>query len=263
MNDEIHVLDAFTTGAFRGNPAAVCILNEPGESDWMQQVAAEMGRSETAFVCRSAVGWDLRWFTPVAEVDLCGHATLAAAFVLWDTDRANDGETIVFHTRSGPLSARKGDDGITLDFPVVSVTRSEPPAGAESALGARVLFSGRTRFDLFFELPSSDDVCDLDPDTAALAAFPARGIIVTAGADMQGYYFVSRFFAPSAGINEDPVTGSAHCSLGPYWAEKLGKNHLSGFQCSERGGAVRVTVKGDRVLLGGDVVPVLSGRLRV
>ena len=260
MSAEIHVIDSFTHRAFRGNPAAVCITGSEPDPGWMQQVAAEMRHSETAFLSGAGDEWNLRWFTPVSEVDLCGHATLAAAFVLYNTGRVGAGTRITFHTRSGDLSAWKEGTGIALDFPAVPVTRSELPEGIEPALGARVIFSGRTKFDLFIELPSAADVCDLDPDIEALAGIRARGIIVTAIADMPDYDFVSRFFAPSVGVPEDPVTGSAHCSLAPYWAGKLSRDRLAGFQCSPRGGVVRVALSGDRVILCGDATPVLSGQ---
>lgn len=261
MNEEIHVADAFTHKVFRGNPAAVCILKDDADPGWMQQVAAEMRHSETAFLSRKPDGWNLRWFTPESEVDLCGHATLAAAFVLWNTGREAPGSVITFSTRSGQLSARQEKTGIALDFPVVPVSPCDPPEGIAAAFGAPVIFSGRTRYDLFIELPTAEDVCDCDPDFTALAAIPARGIIVTAAADMPDYDFVSRFFAPSAGVPEDPVTGAAHCSLGPYWSERLKKTGLSGFQCSSRGGSVGVVLRGDRVVLIGQVAAVLSGRL--
>ncbi len=261
MNAEIHVVDAFTHKAFRGNPAAVCIVESEPDPGWMLQVAAEMRHSDTAFVRRTPDGWDLRWFTPRSEVDLCGHATLAAASVLWSTGREPAGSAIRFQTRSGTLAAWQEASAIALDFPSVPVEPCDPPEGISSVLNAAVLFSGRTRFDLFIELPTAADVCDLDPDIAALAAIPARGIIVTAAADMPEYDFVSRFFAPSIGVPEDPVTGSAHCSLGPFWGSRLDKTSLAGFQCSSRGGSVRILLKDDRIVLIGDATPVLSGRL--
>ena len=263
MSAELYVVDAFTHKAFCGNPAAVCILESEPDPGWMLQVAAELRHSETAFVHRCEEGWCLRWFTPEAEVDLCGHATLAAASVLWTSGREKAGAAISFRTRSGPLLARQEKDGISLDFPAVPVTPSDPPEGLSAALNAPVVSCGRTKFDLFVELPSADDVCDLDPDIAALSVIPARGIIVTSAADMPEYDFVSSFFAPSVGIAEDPVNGSAHCSLGPFWGERLKKTKLSGFQCSARGGVVRVTLKGDRVILTGNAVHVFSGRLLV
>lgn len=261
MSAEIHVIDAFTHKAFRGNPAAVCLPEGEPDPVWMQQVAAEMRHSETAFLTRGEDGWNLRWFTPESEVDLCGHATLAAAFVLWNTGREAAGSAVTFKTRSGVLTAQKEGSGIALDFPSVPVGPCDPPEGISAALGAPVVFSGRTRYDLFIELPTAADVCDMDPDMSVLATIPCRGIIVTAAADMPEYDFVSRFFAPSVGVAEDPVTGSAHCSLGPFWGERLKKTSLAGFQCSPRGGSVRVHLRSERVVLVGDAIPVLSGRL--
>ena len=263
MSHELHLVDAFTGAPFRGNTAAVCVLDGPADPLWMQQVAGEMKHSETAFIHPGQEGWDLRWFTPEREVDLCGHATLAAAFALWTTAREKPGSAIAFKTGSGILTAQKDGDLITIDFPSEPVTSSASVPGLEGALGAAPVFVGRNRFDILAELSSADEVCDLDPDFSALAALPARGIIVTATSDLPQYDFVSRFFAPSVGVAEDPVTGSAHCCLGPYWGEKQKKTDLIGFQCSARGGLVHVTLKGDRVILGGHAVHIFSGTLLV
>lgn len=263
MHAELHLVDAFTGTPFRGNTAAVCILEEPADPAWMQQVAAEMKHSETAFLLPVNGGWNLKWFTPLQEVELCGHATLAAAFVLWERGKVNFGSPISFETLSGTLTARKDEEWIALDFPAEPVTSSTPVQGLGRVLGAEPVFTGRNRFDILAELPSADDVCNLDPDIRALATLPARGIIVTAVSDLSQYDFVSRFFAPSVGVAEDPVTGSAHCCLGPYWGEKLKKTALMGFQCSARGGLVRVTLNGDRVILGGHAVHIFSGKLLV
>jgi PhzF family phenazine biosynthesis protein len=263
MQGELHLVDAFTGAPFRGNTAAVCFLDGPADPAWMQQVAGEMKHSETAFLHPGVGAWNLRWFTPEREVDLCGHATLAAAFTLWTTGREKPGSTIAFETRSGTLTARMEGDWITLDFPAEPVTSPASVPGLEEALGISPLFVGRNRFDILAELPSAADLCTLEPDMAVLAAIPTRGIIVTAVSDLPHFDFVSRFFAPAVGVPEDPVTGSAHCCLGPYWGEKLNKTELDGFQCSSRGGTVRVTLKGDRVLLGGHAVHIFSGRLLV
>lgn len=263
MSHELHLVDAFTGTPFRGNTAAVCITEGSADPSWMQQVAAEMKHSETAFLHPHPGGWDLRWFTPEREVDLCGHATLAAASVLWTTGREKPGTAIAFGTLSGTLTARQNGNWITLDFPSEPVTSSAPVPGLGPALGVTPVFVGRNRSDILAELPTAADVCTLEPDMAALESIPARGIIITAASDLPHFDFVSRFFAPSVGVPEDPVTGSAHCCLGPYWGEKLNKTELDGFQCSARGGTVRVTLHGDRVTLWGHAVHVASGQLLV
>lgn len=261
MQAELHLVDAFTRSAFRGNTAGVCITDSPADAAWMQQVAAELKHSETAFLFPEQEKWTLRWFTPTKEVELCGHATLAAAFILWHSRRVPAGTTITFRTRSGSLTASHDRSGISMDFPAVPATPCDPPEDLAAALDATVVSCGKTRYDLLAELPSAADVCGLDPDLAALARIPVRGIIVTAASDLPEYDFVSRFFAPSVGVPEDPVTGSAHCSLGPFWADRCKKTELLGFQCSSRGGVVRVAPRGDRVIISGSAVPVLSGKL--
>ena len=263
MNAELHLVDAFTGTPFRGNTAAVCILEKAVDAGWMQQVATEMNHPETAFLLAIPNGWNLRWFTPFQEVDLCGHATLAAAFVLWESGKVKPDLPISFDTLSGTLVARNEDTWITLDFPAEPFTAAGQVPGLSTALGVEPVFTGRNRFDILAELSSADDVCSLDPDMGAIAALPTRGVIVTAVSDLPQYDFVSRFFAPSIGVAEDPVTGSAHCCLGPYWGEKLKKTSLVGFQCSARGGLVHVTLNGDRVILGGHAVHVFSGKLLV
>ena len=263
MSAELHLVDAFTGTPFRGNPAAVCTLDGPADPVWMQRLASEMNLSETAFLYPEGGNWNLKWFTPVREVELCGHATLAAAFVLWTTGCEKPGSTITFDTKSGQLNANKDGDWITLNFPAEPVTTPFTVPALREALGVAPIFVGRNRFDILAELPSAGDLCTLEPDMAALAQIPARGIIITAASDLPHFDFVSRFFAPSAGVPEDPVTGSAHCCLGPYWGERLRKIELNGFQCSARGGSVRVTLLGDRVLLAGHAVHISSGRLLV
>ncbi|MDO9325527.1 MAG: PhzF family phenazine biosynthesis protein [Methanoregula sp.] len=236
MSAELHLVDAFTGTPFRGNTAAVCIMDGPADPVWMQQVAGEMKHSETAFLHPGPAGWNLRWFTQEREVDLCGHATLAAAFTLWTTGREKPGSAIVFETQSGTLTAQKERDWIKIDFPAEPVTSATPVPGLEQALGIAPVFVGRNRLDILAELPSAVDLCTLEPDMAALAAIPTRGIIVTAASDLPHFDFVSRFFAPSVGIPEDPVTGSAHCCLGPYWGEKLKKQNLMGFSAQPGAG---------------------------
>ena len=255
------IVDAFTSIPFGGNPAAVCLLDEPADPVWMQQVAAEMNLSETAYVVPQSDGFGLRWFTPKAEVDLCGHATLASAHVLWQEQRVGRRDAIRFHTKSGPLICSRPGDRIEMDFPQVpvEVTRASPQLAA--ALGAEPVFLGRTVFDYFVELPSETAVRGLKPDFRQLATMNTRGVIVTARSERAEFDFVSRFFAPALGIDEDPVTGSAHCCLGPFWAERLGRSEVIGFQASRRGGVVHVRVGPERVVLGGRAVCVVRGTL--
>jgi PhzF family phenazine biosynthesis protein len=255
----MYVVHAFTDRPFAGNPAAVCFPSVEPEDAWMQQVAAEMRLSETAFLTPAEDGYRLRWFTPTVEVDLCGHATLAAACVLWETGRLPPGDQARFHTRSGLLTVEQGAEGMTMDFPAQA---AEPYRGWDDlpdALGVRARFIGRNGTDGLVELEDEWAVRSLRPDFALLSEYPVRGVIVTARSDDPAYDFVSRFFAPRAGVPEDPVTGSAHCCLGPYWGERLGKQHLVGYQASSRGGTVRVGLRGNRVELGGQAVIVLSG----
>lgn len=225
----------------------------------MQAVAAEMNLSETAFLVQQADGFDLRWFTPVTEVDLCGHATLASAHVLWETDRLQPDTTAHFHTRSGLLTAVQARDWIELDFPATPPEAIEPPEGLSDLLGSVPRYVGRTAFDLLLELTDEEELHDLMPDFAVLSRLPVRGFIVTTRSNDARYDFQSRFFAPAAGVNEDPVTGSAHCALAPYWAEQLGETKLTGYQASARGGVVKVETIGDRVKLRGQAVTTLCG----
>lgn len=220
-----------------------------------------MNLSETAFLLREGDGYRLRWFTPQAEVDLCGHATLASAHVLWEEGLAPGDAALRFLTRSGLLTARRVDGWIEMDFPAEPATSVEPPAELLRALGVKPRYVGKNRFDYLVEVESADAVRALRPDLALLRTVPARGVIVTSAGNRQGRDFVSRFFAPQLGVDEDPVTGSAYCCLGPYWQARLGKASLVGHQVSARGGIVRVTVRGDRVLLGGQAVTVLRGEI--
>jgi PhzF family phenazine biosynthesis protein len=264
----IHVVDSFTERPFAGNPAAVCLLDEPAPDAWMRSLAAEMRHSETAFVVRGASpdgAFGLRWFTPTVEVDLCGHATLASAHVLWAHGGADEGHELTFDTRSGRLGARRQGDWIVLDFPATPVVPADAPDGMIAALGLQprdVRTVGRSRFDYVVEVSEGATVRALAPDFPALGRVPARGVAVTAPGDEPGVDFVSRFFGPASGIDEDPVTGSAHCALGPYWADRTGRSTLVARQVSPRGGTVRVEVSGARVALGGRAVTVLSGAVR-
>jgi len=254
-------VDAFTDRPFAGNPAAVCILPAPRDERWMQDVAREMNLSETAFLHPENSGYRLRWFTPAAEVALCGHATLASAHVLWQDGLLPPDATARFHTKSGILSGRRLEAWIELDFPATPAQPAPAPAGLLQALGVRARTVARTRFDYLLELDDEAAVRAVQPDFGALSRVEARGIMVTSRASAPGYDFVSRFFAPQVGVNEDPVTGSAHCALAPFWAERLGRVELVGYQASARGGTVRVRLAGDRVLLGGQAVTVLRGEL--
>jgi predicted PhzF superfamily epimerase YddE/YHI9 len=257
-------VDAFTGEPFAGNPAAVCLLDRAAEATWMQAVAREMNLSETAFLVPREGGHDLRWFTPTVEVDLCGHATLASAHVLWELGRLAPDHPARFHTKSGILTCSRNGAWIEMDFPSHPPAEAAPPPGLIEALSARARFVGRSRFDWFVEVGSEEEVRATSPDFGALKRVHARGIIVTSRAsspDGSGHDFVSRFFAPRSGIDEDPVTGSAHCSLAPYWAAKLGRDSLTGWQASARGGEVRMRVAGERVVLAGRAVTVLRGEL--
>lgn len=270
MTQDIIQVDSFTADPFRGNPAAVCVLEHPADPEWMQSVAAEMNLSETAFLHPEPEAYRLRWFTPATEVELCGHATLASAHVLWEEGHLRPDQVARFDTRSGRLEARRVEDWIEMDFPSRPTSQPAPADVTDalaSALGADPVYVGRNPFDYLVELSTEAAVRAVRPDFGRLAEIARRGVIVTAVAGEElsavGVDFVSRFFAPAYGVNEDPVTGSAHCTLGPFWEQRLGRSELTGFQVSERGGLVRVHVRGDRVLLRGRAVTVLRGVLLV
>jgi PhzF family phenazine biosynthesis protein len=256
-------VDAFADAPFTGNPAAVCLLPEAQGERWMAAVAQENNLSETAFlVRRHDRDFDLRWFTPAAEVALCGHATLASAHVLWEREVIGREEVARFHTKSGLLTATRLDDGmIELDFPARIAAHAPLPEGLAEAIGETLLHVGRSKDDYLLVLESEAAVRRAQPDLARIKELPVRGVILTAKAESEGFDFVSRFFAPAVGVPEDPVTGSAHCALAPFWGERLGKQEMLGFQASARGGAVRVTVRGDRVGLAGRAVTVIAGEL--
>jgi PhzF family phenazine biosynthesis protein len=256
----IHV-DAFTNKPFAGNPAAVCVLPAPREEEWMQAVASEMNLSETAFLHKEGEGYRLRWFTPALEIELCGHATLASAHVLWERGSKPEGEMIRFFTRSGELTAKKEGDWIELDFPAEPEEPTKAPPSLVEALGVKPLYTGKNRFDYLLEVDSEKTLRRLQPDFMLLGKVHTRGIVVTSRSHSPDYDFVSRFFAPAAGINEDHVTGSAHCCLGPFWGKRFGKQELLGYQASARGGLVRVRLGEKRVYLGGQAVTVLRGEL--
>jgi len=264
LGQTITQVDAFTNEPYGGNPAAVCILKEPRSDEWMQRVAGEMNLSETAFLQKAADGgYNLRWFTPAVEVELCGHATLASAHVLWEEWHLPPHEQARFHTSSGLLTATRKEDWIELDFPAMLAKDADAPEGLLEALGITAPeYVGKNQFDYLVEVESEKVVADMQPNFSVLKTLGVRGIIVTARADaMNEFDFVSRFFAPGSGIDEDPVTGSAHCCLGPFWQKRLGKAEFVARQISARGGTVRVRVANDRVHLGGQAVTILRGEL--
>jgi PhzF family phenazine biosynthesis protein len=261
MGIAITQVDAFTSKPFAGNPAAVCILSKAPEERWMRDVAREMNLSETSFLVPQDGGYNLRWLTPAVEVDLCGHATLAAAHVLWEEGHLAAGAQARFHTRSGLLLAEQNGDWIEMDFPGKAEQAAEPPADLAAALGLTPVYVGRNQFDYLVEVESAAALRAARPDHGMLRKLPVRGVIVTAVSDLPEFDFISRFFAPGSGIDEDPVTGSAHVCLGPYWSKRLGRTEFVAYQASARGGVVRVRCQGDRVFLGGQAVTVLRGEL--
>lgn len=265
MNLVLHVVDAFTDRPFTGNPAAVCVLPSPRDAAWMQLVAREMNLSETCFLEPLADGaFALRWFTPKIEVPLCGHATLASAHVLWMNALAAPEAPIRFITASGLLTCRLGAGGwIEMDFPAIAAEPLDALDAVAAALGARPVATFHAGEKWLAEFSDAASVRALRPDFARVAAFPAQGVIATAPGDTPEFDFVSRYFAPAAGIDEDPVTGSAHCVLAPFWQEKLGRADFIAHQCSTRGGVVRAAVRGDRVLLGGQAVSISRVELLV
>lgn len=263
MSLAYYQVDAFTETPFTGNPAAICPLSGPVADAWMQQLANEMNLSETAFCYPEADGWRLRWFTPSAEVDLCGHATLATAHILHETGQVTDQTPIVFHTRSGVLHAWTEPDGWVLDFPAQPPRWQAVPTDVQDCFAFPISRLGLTPADYLIEMPSEAELRRLRPDFTRLASLPVRGVIVTAASADPAFDFVSRFFAPSVGVPEDPVTGSAHCALGPYWAQQLGNHRLRAFQASSRGGMLTVDCQGDRVHLIGQAVTVARGEVLV
>jgi len=261
MPTDLWLIDAFTDAPFGGNPAGVCLLKESKPQEWMQALAREMNQAETAFLRPGKDKFELRWFTPTVEVDLCGHATLASAHYLWEKKLLKPAATAKFETRSGLLTATRKQGWIKLDFPATPAAPCDPPPyllDAFKAPGATVL---RSRFDYMVVLEDAAKLRKATPDMRLLRAVETRGIILTAPSDQSGVDFLSRFFAPAAGVDEDPVTGSAHCALTPYWAERLGRPTLTGYQASRRGGTVRVEHAGERVRLSGKAVTVLKGTL--
>ena len=263
MNDAISIfqVDAFTAEPFAGNPAAVCLLEGAADAAWMQNIAREMNLSETAFVHRQGEGFGLRWFTPAVEVKLCGHATLAAAHTLWEAGAVEADEPIRFHTLSGTLTATRSGEWIELNFPAQAAKPAEAPPGLIAAMGVEPVFVARNDWTWLLELADEAAVRSAAPDFAALKTVELGCAIITAGSADERFDFVSRVFGPVAGIDEDPVTGSAHCCLGPYWQGRLGRESFTAYQASRRGGVVGVRVAGDRIVLAGQAVTVLRGKL--
>lgn len=261
MNIQLFQVDSFTERIFKGNPAGVCLLEQAHSAEWMQNLALEMNLSETAFLWRKKDGFSLRWFTPTTEVELCGHATLASAHILFESGLLKSSQQARFHTASGLLTARLRKDLIELNFPVTPVQPVANNPELNEALGTEPLFTGKHEVDYLVEVASEETVRRMQPDFRRLAEFTARGVIVTSRSDSSAFDFVSRFFAPGVGINEDPVTGSAHCTLAPYWQPKLNKSSFVAYQASERGGVVHARLADERVVLGGKAVTVFRAEL--
>lgn len=260
---EIVQVDAFTNQPFKGNPAAVCVMDGPADEDWMQKVALEMNLSETAFLYPLNGGYSLRWFTPGAEVELCGHATLASAHVLFGDGHVPSDGSIRFVTRhSGELLVTRAGNRLQMDFPVLPVTKAEVPEGLQDALGAKIVEAGSTQSEskLIVELESAEQLRRADLDMAFISRLKHWGICITATGDGE-YDFISRFFAPRFRVNEDPATGSAQCALVDYWGRKLNKSHFRAYQASQRGGEFYLQLKGDRCLIGGEAVTTMRGQL--
>jgi PhzF family phenazine biosynthesis protein len=261
----VYQVDAFTSHPFSGNPAAVLMLNTQRSDDWMLNVAREMNLSETAFLLPEDDGYRLRWFTPTLEVDLCGHATLASAHILWETGRLDVEQSARFYTRSGLLTARKVSNRVELDFPARLVKPVDLPQGLADALGIsnpRAVCWNSQAENFLIELENEEQVRAAQPNFDLLKQFPIHGVIITSeAANSRLYDFVSRYFAPRWGINEDPVTGSAHCYLTPYWSERMGKTVFSAYQASSRGGELRLRLDDERVFISGEAVTVMSGTL--
>lgn len=263
---KIYHVDAFTAIPFRGNPAAVCILDAPRSDDWYRGVAAEMNLSETAFLLPRSDGYELRWFTPQTEVTLCGHATLASAHVLWEEGFLSPAREALFHTQSGLLTITQVNGWIHMDFPARKITGIAPDPELNRILGLNPCYTGQfatPQGNLYLvEAASPDIVRGLAPDFTKLST-KARAVAVTARSGEPDYDFISRYFAPMVGISEDPVTGSAHCCLAPYWGQKLGKTVMIGFQASARSGMVGCEWRDDRVILKGQAVTVFRGEVKV
>ena len=264
MQVKLYQVDAFSSQPFHGNPAAVCLMPEPVDSQWAQKVAMEMNLSETAFLFKEGEKYNLRWFTPKTEVDLCGHATLASAHILWEEKLLKPEEQAVFNTRSGILLAERKENWIKLDFPAKRITETLSPPGLLEALGIQakdVNFIGADNDYYLVEVQGEEIVRNLAPNFPVLHKLPIRSVIITSRANRTQYDFISRYFSVVSGVDEDPVTGSAHCYLGPYWQQKFHKDTFYAYQASARGGELKVKVQGERIHLFGQAVTVLRGEL--
>ncbi len=262
MSDLFQV-DAFTAEAFRGNPAAVLLLDKAKDEQWYQRFAAEMNLSETAYLLKEDGGYNIRWFTPTSEVNLCGHATLASAHVLFSEGIVPDSDAVKFHSKSGDLICRKDGPYYVLNFPALPVETCVHNPMIEEALRTKIIYTGKADEDYFVEIGSPTKVLELRPRLDIIARLPARGLIVTAEGRNIEEDFVSRFFGPQVGIPEDPVTGSAHCALATYWSKRLEKKEFLASQLSPRKGTLRVVLDENRVELYGEAVTIFSGSIRI
>ena len=261
MDCPFFLVDAFVAGPFTGNPAGVCLLDAQASEDWMQNVAMEINHAETAFVWKDGENFQLKWFTPTVEIDLCGHATLGTTHVLHETGLVRDGESVTYLTRSGPLHCRVDGETVTMDFPTLSVHAVDDQAAVAGTLGLSASWVGSSGMDWFLEVATEGEVRNYVPDLEAVSSLGLRGVCLTAKSSSPEFDFVSRFFAPRSGVDEDHVTGSAHCALAPYWANHFGKQKLTGYQASRRGGLVMMELLDDRVQLSGSAKTVVTGRL--
>ena len=262
MTTKLFQVDAFTDVPFKGNPAAVCLLQSPADEEWMANLAREMNLSETAFLYPQDEGYNLRWFTPTVEVSLCGHATLASAHILYETGAINPGQETIFYTASGVLKANKRGEKVELDFPATPPEEIPEPAGLTTALGVKGIYIGKSRYDYLVRVATESEVRDAAPDFIELNKLGVRGVMLTSQGEGE-FDFISRFFAPGAGIDEDPVTGSAHCCLGPYWGAELGKEEMQAYQASARGGEIGIRLAGERVNLTGKAVTIFQAELEI
>ncbi|HWI47432.1 MAG TPA: PhzF family phenazine biosynthesis protein [Rummeliibacillus sp.] len=260
---QLSIINTFTEQPFKGNPAAVCYLSEEKESNWMQQIAKEINLPTTAFINLLNNEYYLRWFTPTTEIPICGHGTLASSYFLWEKGLFDKEKCITFQTKSGVLEAQLIDDWVQLQFPAIVEEKTIAPDLLVRALGVKPTYVGKNKLDYLVEVESEDIVRNLKPNIDLIAQLAVRGVIVTSKSNTNEFDFVSRFFSPSQGINEDFVNGSSHCCLGPYWKDKLQKNDLTAYQASERGGILKLRVLDDEVLLSGKAVTIFEGKLTV